>query len=342
MQIDGKSRRIDWIDSAKGLGIILVVIGHVERGLTFAKLLPASPIVLFMDRLIYSFHMPLFFFLSGLFLAHSIEKSSFNELLKNKARTIAYPYFVWSTITIAIKSLLGSMTNHPRTAGDILYLFYAPIDQFWFLYTLFVLTLVLGFLLSIGTNTILLIVLTILINPAVVSFPIHWGTFYEISSSAIYVAIGTVVGKYYLGRAGSLNSSVLPLIFMTGCIVLITNAAVPLPGAAQMLVALYGTASAVALSNMIKISSKLSRSFSFFGRHSLEIFVAHTIACAATRIFLQGIGVRLISVQLIAGILSGIFLPLLLRHGFDILGIRCAFTLSPKTSLVEAISSGEA
>lgn len=47
--------RIKWIDNARAIGILLVVLGH--------SLIPAS-----IQTYIYSFHMPLFFFLSGLFL----------------------------------------------------------------------------------------------------------------------------------------------------------------------------------------------------------------------------------------------------------------------------------
>lgn len=43
-------RRIVWVDVCKGIGIILVVLGHT-----------GSPFV----RLIYSFHMLLFFIISG-------------------------------------------------------------------------------------------------------------------------------------------------------------------------------------------------------------------------------------------------------------------------------------
>lgn len=46
--------RIDWIDIAKGLGIILVVIGHM-------------PIPSNVSYWIFSFHMPLFFLVDGLF-----------------------------------------------------------------------------------------------------------------------------------------------------------------------------------------------------------------------------------------------------------------------------------
>ena len=45
-------KRIDWIDIAKGLAIVLMVIGHT---------IPNNHFI----TLIFSFHMPLFIFLSG-------------------------------------------------------------------------------------------------------------------------------------------------------------------------------------------------------------------------------------------------------------------------------------
>ena len=50
------SKRINYIDVARGIGILLVVMGHND----FAAISP------FMHKFIYSFHMPLFFFLGGL------------------------------------------------------------------------------------------------------------------------------------------------------------------------------------------------------------------------------------------------------------------------------------
>ena len=46
------SDRVEWIDAAKGIGIILVVLGHIWL------IGPGQ-------KIINSFHMPLFFFLSG-------------------------------------------------------------------------------------------------------------------------------------------------------------------------------------------------------------------------------------------------------------------------------------
>lgn len=54
--------RQDWPDLARGIGIVLVVIGHVWRGL-MATGLPIDPgLFAAVDGLIYAFHMPLFSF----------------------------------------------------------------------------------------------------------------------------------------------------------------------------------------------------------------------------------------------------------------------------------------
>ena len=97
-----RSVRIDWIDTGKGFGIILVVFGHVIRGLVHGQLWMWSPTSFFINGWIYAFHMPLFFFISGLFLFRAAEK----------LQTLAYPYFVWSVITLTIKTPLAGITNH--------------------------------------------------------------------------------------------------------------------------------------------------------------------------------------------------------------------------------------
>lgn len=75
-------QRNDGLDIAKGLGIILVVLGHNWIVLD-------SMGELF--RVIYSFHMPLFFVLSGVFLK---ESERLGDLLRSKSASLLKPYFV--------------------------------------------------------------------------------------------------------------------------------------------------------------------------------------------------------------------------------------------------------
>jgi len=123
------SKRIGYIDIARGIGILLVVLGHNDFGYI-------SP---FGYKLIYSFHMPLFFFLSGYFLNVSIPfvdflKKRFNSLLKPYLFTIFLIYF-----TSISFGKMGFSTALQRIAKS-LYASTIYIDwvQLWFLPHLFI------------------------------------------------------------------------------------------------------------------------------------------------------------------------------------------------------------
>src|SRR5258706_10382589 len=60
--------RADWVDVAKGIGIVLVVFGHAVDGLLKARLADAGSGWAAAYFAVYTFHMPLFFLLAGLFV----------------------------------------------------------------------------------------------------------------------------------------------------------------------------------------------------------------------------------------------------------------------------------
>ena len=75
--------RVEWIDVCKGIGIFLVVLGHVYQDN------PAK-------TWIYSFHMPLFFFLSGYLFDR--DKFTYNQFIKKKVLSLVLPYFSFAII----------------------------------------------------------------------------------------------------------------------------------------------------------------------------------------------------------------------------------------------------
>ncbi len=83
-------KRIDWVDVAKGIGMILVIISHTEE-----HFMPGTLVSLKIP--IYTFHMPLFFFVSGFLFSM---KSGFGEFLKSKCKRILVPYFCLGTILV--------------------------------------------------------------------------------------------------------------------------------------------------------------------------------------------------------------------------------------------------
>lgn len=115
------------IDIAKGIGIILVVFGH-------NWIVVHKPGELF--RIIYSFHVPLFFFLSGIFLK---ESESLKQLILSKADSLLKPYLVVSTI-LSIDTILFYPSATFSYFFGILYATYPTIEwgQIWFLPHLFV------------------------------------------------------------------------------------------------------------------------------------------------------------------------------------------------------------
>ncbi|MGA3281567.1 MAG: acyltransferase family protein [Smithella sp.] len=110
--------RIDWIDKLRGIGIILVFLGHekIDAGLKIY---------------IYSFHMPLFFFLSGLVASATRENMNFRHFFLKKVRTRLVPYISFGLITYLlwiapriIKWLIGYTSNISLPEG-----FISPIDM---------------------------------------------------------------------------------------------------------------------------------------------------------------------------------------------------------------------
>lgn len=70
MQIANK-QRLEFIDIAKGIGILLVIFQHCLGGGTLTDTLPHT------SKAIASFYMPLFFFISVIYIHLRIQLNSF-------------------------------------------------------------------------------------------------------------------------------------------------------------------------------------------------------------------------------------------------------------------------
>lgn len=125
-------KRIDYVDIAKGIGIVLVVMGHND----FALISP------FAHKLIYSFHMPMFFFMSGMFFKPDLPflmyaRHRFNRVLKPFLFMILFIYFA---------SISFSNVGIPQASRRLIKALYGNghyLDwvQLWFLPHLFVVSL---------------------------------------------------------------------------------------------------------------------------------------------------------------------------------------------------------
>jgi fucose 4-O-acetylase-like acetyltransferase len=127
-----KTTRIGYIDVAKGIGITLVVMGHNDFSLI-------SP---FAHKLIYSFHMPMFFFMSGMFFKPdgtfwAFARRRFDRVLRPFLFTLLLIYFVSISfskvgIIVATRRLLKALYGSGH---------YLDWVQLWFLPHLFVVSI---------------------------------------------------------------------------------------------------------------------------------------------------------------------------------------------------------
>lgn len=161
--------RYNWIDSLKGFGVILVILGH----------LPTSPEL---HKYIFSFHLPLFFFISG-YLFNQKKYSPAGKFITSRIRSLLFPYFSLTVVSYLIFVLVSYFSygkfylpyggDFSKTMYSTLYasfnfdhfnsvLFNGPL---WFLPCLFVTSLIFYFLFKLFNKSLnLLIVATVLVS----------------------------------------------------------------------------------------------------------------------------------------------------------------------------------
>lgn len=161
------SKRQYNIDNLRGFITCLVVMGHVLLGFeglynyTGAEELFRSTLL----RYIYSFHMPIFFALSGYFFSY--EKipniSDIKNFVVHKFITLMIPYFLFSIIYWCIKKMLASILLAPISIKQLLYIPIIPIEFMWYLYALFFINCFAEILLLVVKNKYIIFLISILI-----------------------------------------------------------------------------------------------------------------------------------------------------------------------------------
>lgn len=101
--MDKNKERIHWIDIARGMCIIAIVIGHVYTDG-------------YLRWYLFSFHVPAFFYLSGLCFK---ENEEFAVFIIKRIKTIVVPYFFYSIISILIFWIAGRYINSLNEMGGI-------------------------------------------------------------------------------------------------------------------------------------------------------------------------------------------------------------------------------
>lgn len=117
-------------DFLKGILIILVVLGHALQ-CYYNEECWYNPIF----NIIYTFHMPLFMFVSGYFFQSCLRKS-FTELFMNRCKRLVLPTIIYTSIILCSFLIINNFKIN--TLWDI----YMIMKTYWYLICLFILTII--------------------------------------------------------------------------------------------------------------------------------------------------------------------------------------------------------
>ncbi len=136
--MSGQNARLNWVDSAKGISIILVVMMYS----VFNVGQDAEGVGLFHYVIGFAtpFRMPEFFLISGLFLGQVISRP-WRAYLDRRVVHYLYFYALWAVIHLVLK--VGIMSGSPAEAlTDMAWAIVEPYGVLWFIYLLAAFSLV--------------------------------------------------------------------------------------------------------------------------------------------------------------------------------------------------------
>ena len=126
--------RVDWVDYAKGICIVMVVMMHSVLGVELAA--GETGFMHVLVAFAKPFRMPDFFLISGLFLALVIDRD-WRTYLDRKVVHFAYFYVVWVTIQFGFKApSFAAGSNWGHVGYLFLESFIEPFGTLWFIYLL--------------------------------------------------------------------------------------------------------------------------------------------------------------------------------------------------------------
>lgn len=309
------------LDIAKGFGIILVVLGHCLDGLVtsgfFSTSLAWPLLTVFV---IYLFHMPLFFTVSG-HLASGKHRPVKPTLIK-LFQTVVYPYFLWSVLEGLALVYLSRFTTSQTHLAVLYNILWFPIVPYWFLYALFFCQVVYLAIRRLPYGAQLAIAIAVFALPG---FSWHFIEAHhliivgETTRGFLYFILGviSVAQVKQFGRWTAISSTVLFGLFAT--LLFQSHLYGPLADFAALPAGISGIVATLAWARLLAPYHNLPvRVLTLCGRYSMSIYVTHIFVTAGVRIalkrlslgFLTGPTLLATSIEIVAATVLGAALPL--------------------------------
>ncbi|HYF33167.1 MAG TPA: acyltransferase [Chitinophagaceae bacterium] len=346
--------RSAWVDYARGICIILVCYRHAYEGLANAEVLQAAnyPLVKYLNVFFFSFRMPLFFIVSGIFVGLSLAKKGVFEFVKDRFRYIFYPFLLWGLIQITLQLVFTDYVNADRKPIDYLYLLIMPrkIEQFWYLNALFNVSILYAIIKvklkanawhQLGLGLVLYSISAICtLNQVELGFLSDVFFFYPFFAVGDCIShLATNPKKHPFIASRKMFFLLLPVFFATQYLFTSLNLAnnndyfvQHFRPALYALIALTGCVFVLNVSFLLQ-EFNIARFLRVIGYHSLYIYIMHLMVIAAFRAFYLKVmhGESLILFMTVA-VLTGIFIPMIFFNLAEKAGMGWLFVWKKKNA----------
>jgi len=280
--------RIDWVDYAKGICIIMVVMMHSTLGVEAAA--GREGWLHLLVAFAKPFRMPDFFLISGLFLARVIDRD-WRTYLDRKVVHFAYFYLLWVSIQVAVKAP-GIATD--QGWGGVAWLYaeslLEPFGTLWFIYLLPVFFVVTKLTRRVPPLIVWLIAAGLEIAP------IHtgWTLVDEFAGRFVYFYTGYILAEHIFALAAKAQArpyAALAVLLLWACVngVFVYLGYADLPFV-SLLLGFLGAAAIVRIAALMA-KSDVFVPLRYCGRHSIVIYLAFFLFMAASRAVLLKTGI---------------------------------------------------
>ena len=293
------------VDKLKGYACFLVLFGHVIMGIRLAGV-NIPQFFWGMEKFIWSFHVALFLFLSGVVYQMTGEWKSKQTkwgFVLHKLYTLGIPYVAFSAIYVLINSFVGD-ANSGFELTDILTIWKTPIAQYWFLYALFFLFCIFtscsGFLKKWQIT-----LFCVLIGYLVPLFGGSFGSFDVVIYAALAFGVGTFIDFQKIFNIPNWAKWIVIATHIIVAVLLIVFQKIEALFLKDLML-LFGIYASVLLISMLQQSQAISRFLSFINRYSFQIYLLHTIFTAGVRIILIRLQITQWWIHIVVGTVCGI------------------------------------
>ncbi|EFE14049.1 acyltransferase [Clostridium sp. M62/1] len=302
--IKNKEREI-WVDNIKVIACTLVLLGHFFQSMVSANLMPANDLYQWFNQTIYYFHVPLFFICSG-YLYQKLSKvnniTSWAHNILKKAINLGVPYFTFSFLTWAMKTIFSGSTNSSISGlGETL--FFKPTGAYWYLYALFFIFLITPTFRNRRMNFVGFVIALILKFVSIICGGFGVNAISYVLSNEIWFVIGMCLNavNFEVWDVGKIKVSIV-----TGIVFLALSIVVYLleidNGLIGFLLGLLACGSIIVGIYIIYKNRNQSVLFAFLSKYTMPIFVMHTPFAAMMRIVLLRLGIYNLVPHFILGI----------------------------------------